>query len=183
VAAEREGASDVLRRAIGANVQYYAAIGKLTVEYLQALAALTDDAVVPRGGRFPTGMDGHEPASPPSPRPAAVSPQPAAIVLEAGQDGTATGLFMVENALAEKVSAPIAASAFRAEDGREVTPKLAFEPEVVTLEPGEQMLVRVSATIDHALEPDLGYRGELSVPGVAGTRVPLVLRRRPSSAA
>jgi hypothetical protein len=178
VADDLNRSADLIRRALDANLQYYAAIGKHTVEYVQALAALVDGV---RQSNPPgsTPLPRAHAAAPPPLAPArpASTATPAALVLEAADGGTATGLFMVENALTERVSAPIAPSAFRAEDGREVAPKLALEPEAVTLAPGEQMLVRVTAMIDGSYEPDVGYRGELTVPGIAGTRVPLVLRR------
>lgn len=191
MATDLNRSADLLRRAVEANLQYYLAVGKHTVDYLKALGALAEDAGIlgrssapalttaaPGSPARPLGSP-PDPPGPAPPAPRAAAPRPAALVLEAAPGGTATGLFMVENALAERVSAPITASPFRAEDGREVAPVLVFEPEIVTLSPGEQMLVRVSATIDEALEPQVGYRGELSVPGIAGTRVPLVLRRTP----
>ena len=100
------------------------------------------------------------------------------MVLEAEGGGTAIGVFLVENLLDEKVSAPVSASAFAAPDGREVAVPLAFEPEVVILEPGEQILVRVTAQLADDLEADVSYRAELAVPGVIGTKVPIVARRR-----
>jgi hypothetical protein len=87
-------------------------------------------------------------------------------------------VFLVENLLTEKVSAPVSASAVAAPDGREVAVPLAFDPEVVVLEPGEQILVRVAARVDDGLEADVSYRAEVAVPGVIGTRVPIVVRRR-----
>ena len=198
MAADLNRSADLLRRAVEANLQYYVGVGKHTADYLKALGALAEDAGILGGssarsaapaltasapgspGRPPGSLPG--PPGPAPPAPPGAPPRPAALVLEAPSGGTSTGLFMVENALAERVSAPITASPFRAEDGCEVSPVLVFEPEIVTLSPGEQMLVRVSATIDEALEPHVGYRGELSVPGIAGTRVPLVLRRTPGEA-
>ena len=196
MAADLNRSADLLRRAVEANLQYYLAVGKHTVDYLKALGALAEDAGIvgqssarSAGPVLPGSASPRPIGSPPGPPTAASSaappstpPRPAALVLEAPPGGTATGLFMVENALAAPVSAPITASAFRSEGGREVSPMLVFEPEIITLSPGEQMLVRVSVTIDEALEPQVGYRGELSVPGVAGSRVPLVLRRTPGEA-
>ena len=100
------------------------------------------------------------------------------MVLEAEGGGTAIGVFLVENLLAEKVSAPVSASSFADPDGREVAVPLAFDPEVVILEPGEQILVRVTAQVADDLEADVSYRAELAVPGVIGTKVPIVARRR-----
>lgn len=185
MASEPHPPGGVLRRAVDANLRYYEALGRLSVEYLQTLAGLVEDVTLPRLGGVSMSRSALPPTAPPGPalppRPAPEGAAPvAALVLEAEQGGTATGLFMVQNTLPEKVSAPVLVSSFRAEGGGEAAPKLVLDPEVVTLGPGEQMLVRVTTAIDEALAPDVSYRGELSVPGVAAKGIPLVLRRRSS---
>ena len=162
-------AEDVLRRALEANLQYYAALGRLTVDYLEALGSIARQVEVPT-----RTLTFRQTPSAPVPAPA----PPAVTVLEAEAGGTAIGVFLVENLLTEKVSAPVSASALAAPDGREVAVPLAFDPEVVVLEPGEQILVRVAARVDDGLEADVSYRAEVAVPGVIGTRVPIVVRRR-----
>jgi hypothetical protein len=102
------------------------------------------------------------------------------MVLEAAAGDRALGVFLVENRLQSRVSAPIMASAFTDPEGREFRPGLVFEPEVVTLDPGEQLLVRVAALLDEPLLPEVDYRGELTIPGLSGSRVKLVLRQRPA---
>jgi hypothetical protein len=168
---------DVLRRALDANLQYYAAIGRLTVDYLEALGAIARHVEAPKLGS-PTVTLRPSPPAPPGPPPA--PPAPAVMVLEAEAGGTAIGVFLVENLLGERVAAPVSASPLAGPDGREVDVPLAFDPEVVVLEPGEQILVRVSAQLDGELESDVGYRAEVAVPGVIGTKVPIVVRRRAS---
>jgi hypothetical protein len=169
--ADAEPANDVLRRALEANLQYYAALGRLTVDYLEALGSIATKRTVTFRQTAP---------APPVPAPAQVPAAPAVMVLEAEAGGTAIGVFLVENLLTEKVSAPVSASAVTSPDGREMDVQLAFDPEVVVLEPGEQILVRVAARLDGDLDPEVGYRAELAVPGVIGTSVPIVVRRRPS---
>ncbi len=176
--AEAGPAGDVLRRALEANLQYYAALGRLTVDYFEALGSIARQVEVPAklGNRTITLRQAEPAPAAPAPAPA----PPAVMVLEAEGGGTAIGVFLVENLLGEKVSAPVSASAVAAPDGREVALPLAFDPEVVVLEPGEQILVRVNARIADELEPDVSYRAELAVPGVIGTKVPIVVRRRGS---
>jgi hypothetical protein len=176
--AEAGSGNDVLRRALEANLQYYAALGRLTVDYLEALGSIARQVEVPAnlGNRTITFRQSAPAPAAPAPAP----PPPAVMVLEAEGGGAAIGVFLVENLLAEKVSAPVSASAFSAPDGREVALPLAFDPEVVVLEPGEQILVRVIAQVGEDLEPDVSYRAELAVPGVIGTKVPIVARRRAS---
>jgi hypothetical protein len=55
------------------------------------------------------------------------------------------------------------------------------EPGVVSLEPGGRTLVQIIATITDDLNVGAAYQGEVSVPGLSNTRVPLVLRRRESA--
>jgi hypothetical protein len=177
--AEAGSGNDVLRRALEANLQYYTALGRLTVDYLEALGSIARQVEVPAklGNRTITFRQSAPAPAAPAPAP---PPPPAVMVLEAEGGGAAIGVFLVENLLAEKVSAPVSASAFSAPDGREVTLPLAFDPEVVVLEPGEQILVRVIAQVGEDLEADVSYRAELAVPGVIGTKVPIVARRRAS---
>jgi hypothetical protein len=169
-----DAGSDVVRRALEANLQYYSALGRLTLDYFEALGSIARQVEVPAnlGNRTITFRQ-MTPAAP-----AAPAQLPAVMVLEAEAGGTAIGAFLVENLLNEKVSAPVSASAFAAPDGREVAVPLAFDPEVVVLEPGEQILVRVTAQVADDLDADVSYRAELAVPGVIGTKVPIVARRR-----
>ena len=48
---------------------------------------------------------------------------------------------------------------------------------MVVLDPGEQVLVRVVATIDEALETGVGYRGEVTVPGLVSRGLSITVRR------
>ncbi|HEX8158215.1 MAG TPA: hypothetical protein VF526_12595 [Solirubrobacteraceae bacterium] len=187
---------DLLQRALDAQLRYYAEVGRLTVEYLETLGDLsrTFDLKLPgtdrtfRWSPSDGGSAARESYAPPPPQPAAeataVASPPAspAIVLEGEAGGTATGLFLVENSSSERVASPIAASVFTSSAGGEVQPKLGFEPEIVSLEPGEQLLVHLTAAIDDDLEEGVGYRGALRVPGLQGTEVAIVLRRRAAAA-
>jgi hypothetical protein len=172
------GSGALVRRAVDANLRYYEAVGEITLDYLRALRALAGEA----GGTrwIPAPAPAPAPAPPPSAPPPAAPPP--TLVLEAEPGETAIGAFLVQNLLAERVSAPVSVGAFTTPDGREVAVRLTLDPEVVTLEPGEQMLVRAAATIGEELEPGVSHRGEISVPGLTGTRVPLVVRRRDSAA-
>ena len=167
---EQKPGIELLRRAVEAGLRYHQAVATSTLEYLNTLGELA------RQVRPPTVQVGSPPHPAPAPQPPA--PPPPALVLEAEAGGTAVGAFMVENGRSEKISAPVSASTFTAAGHGEVEPKLAFEPEIVALEAGEQMLVRVAAVIDDQLDEGVGYRGEIAVPGAATAGVPVVLRRR-----
>jgi hypothetical protein len=174
---ESDQMAEVWRRAIDANMRYYRAVGELAIGHVRAVTAVV-------------GELWRVPAAPAPPtRPREVEPErtqmigQAAMVLESEAGLAAIGAFVVANGLDRKVSAPIVASPFVSTEGQEVRPELAFEPEVVLLEPGEQVLVRIAAAVDASLEPGVGYRGELTVPDLPGTRIPIVLRRRQAQVA
>jgi hypothetical protein len=178
---DRLGFPDALKQVFDASVRYYEGIGRLTLEYWRASLTALGDLPLPKrtgtGAERPAG-GGAEPNAGPT-RNTSPSLTPA-MVLEAEAGAQAVGVFLVENRLPRKVSAPVVGTAFVDEKGREVRPVLRFEPEVVTLEPGEQVLVRVAALVDQSLEPETSYRGEVTVPGLTGGRVRLVLRQRRS---
>lgn len=177
----------LLRRALDAQLTYYAAVSRVTMEYLEAIAGLAGDITVPinlgdhtilvpserADAAAPTAR--RPPAS--SPAQTQASPPPPALVLEAPAGACAVGVFLVENLRAECVSGPVEVSGFTSADGRAVESSLLLDPAVVSLEAGEQVLVGVTATISDELEPGVSYRGMLSVPGLAGGGMPIVIRR------
>jgi len=176
---EEQGLSRVLSRVLEANLHYYEGLGRLTADYLRVLVGAVGDVRLPvrlgrHGSSTPSSAEATPvPSTPPAPAPA--------MVLEAESGGQAVGAFLVENRLPKRVSAPVVASSFVDPAGREVRPALVLEPEVVTLDPGEQVLVRVMTTVREDLESGVTYRGDIMVPGVWGGRVHLVLRRRPDA--
>ena len=106
------------------------------------------------------------------------NPAPASMMVLEGAVGTkALGVFLVENGFPRAVSASASASTFVDENGNEVNPTVEFQPASIVLEPGEQMLVKVMANIDETIPAGVRYRGEIGVPGLMGTRIPVVLGR------
>lgn len=171
--------ADLMRRAVEANVQYFTTLSKLAVEYLEtvlgSVANLTPQPA--SNGGSPASdetIDVDVPAAPAPPGPT--------ILLEAEAGGHALGVLLVENVLAEAVSARIVVSPFVDSSGREARTAIRVDPETISLEPKEQVLVRLVAAIDDSLIPGADYRAEVSVPDLPGTCVPLVLRRRATAA-
>jgi len=162
---------EMFRRAVDLNLRYYGAIGKLTAEYLREVVNVVGEM----GASAGAASRGGQPT-------AASRPAAAQMVLEAHAGETAMGVFLVENSLAAEVKAGIVASVFADAAGRQAAPKVTFDPPAVSLRPGEQLLVRAYAQISEELEPDVRYFGEFLVPELQGTRIPVVLRRRPSGA-
>jgi len=171
------GIDELWRRALELNVRYYTSLGKLTAEYFKDLAVAMS-SVSQAAGQQPTAAApaGARPVA--APRPAA---QPAATpvtVLEGEAGSTAMGVFLVGNSLPQDVSARVSASPMVDENGRQGKVEFVFDPPVISLRAGEQLLVRVMAVIDPTLDIGASYRGELSIPELGGTRIPVSVRRR-----
>lgn len=165
------------RDASEAGVRYYTRLGGLALELAETLVPVI-------GELRPTVR-----LSPDPPRtPAAKPPDPPGdagrqtIVIEAAAGRSGLGVFMVENTTARRVSAPVGVSTFTDAGGREVSPAVTFSPDVISLEPGDQVLVQVAAAVNDTFEPDVRYQAEISIPRLAGAKIPLVVRRRPGTA-
>jgi hypothetical protein len=152
------------RRAFDAYVAYYRSVGRLTANYARAVAGTA--------GELRPG-----PSEQPTARPTTAASAPATMALEAEVGAVAVGMFVVENSGLSRVSGALELSSLIDPNGQDVHPELGFEPERVTLEPGEQMVVQAAVKIDRSLRTGVDYRGEVSVPGLPGTRVPIVVRR------
>ena len=151
-----------------AGLRYYGRLGTLTLDLAQTL--------VPALGELRPSLR----LAPESlAEPEAAAPGGQTIVIEAAAGRCGLGVFMVENTTAQSVSAPVGVSGFAAPAGNEAAPKVRFSPEVVALDPGDQVLVQVAATVDRTLEPGVRYQAEISIPQLSGARIPLVVRRRP----
>lgn len=174
--AEGPPPDEPLRRALEANLQYYEALGRATRDYWAAVSRLWRDLPLRVGNvRFgaPAGPGlAARPAAAPAPA------APATLVLEAEAGGEAQGVFMVDNRLSRTVSTAVVTSAFADPSGRAVRPVLRVVPGVVTLEPAGRTLVQLFAAVTDDLDPDVDYRGEVSVPGLSDRGIPVVLRRR-----
>ncbi|MEO8450586.1 MAG: hypothetical protein ABI647_12375 [Gemmatimonadota bacterium] len=162
-----------LRQAMEASLRYYAALGQVTQEYFKALFGIANT--------FPIRLGGGGTNSASTPRPAnnaSVPASAATLVLEAPAGSEAQGVFMVENRLPRTVSTAVVTSAFADPSGRAVEYPLRVVPSVITLEPGGRTLVQIFATVTDTLEPNVPYRGEVNVPGLAERGIPVLLRRQ-----
>jgi len=171
---------ELYRRALDLNLRYYASMGKLTADYLRDITTAISNV------QTTTSTDQTRYA-PPQPGPSTVPPRPASaprtgvpavMVFEGDGGSTAMGVFLIGNSLDHEVSAPVTASPVVNDAGVAVNIAFAFDPAVVNLRPGEQLLVRATAVIDPVLEPGARYRGEFLIPELLGTRIPFVIRRR-----
>jgi len=173
--------AEIAQRALDVHVRYYAGLGQLVID---SLGALFGTIVTIRGeapGNFPVGEERS------SGSPAEQQQRASTIVLEGKAGSHPMGVFLVENGLSREICASVVNSAFTDPAGRKVKPDFQFEPKTIRLAPKEQMVVRMTVPIGKALQPNVGYRGEVIVPDLPGTRLPVVLRRctdvvRPSRA-
>jgi hypothetical protein len=110
-------------------------------------------------------------------------PEPAAILLEGEAGSTAVGFFVVENSLPHEISTRVEVSPLAASDGRQIQSALRFDPGNISLGAGEQVVARVTTKISRRLVAGTRYQGEILVPGVAGARIPIVLRRKATARA
>ncbi|HEX2093439.1 MAG TPA: hypothetical protein VHG28_13625 [Longimicrobiaceae bacterium] len=176
---ETPGIPEAVRRIANANLRYYEGLGRLTVDYVRAMAGLVSDL---SASVFPASAPPLAARPAPSPpRESAPAPPGAVLVLEGAAGVEVGGVFRVSNDLRRSVSAPVVLSAFRDESGREHVLPLRVEPAVVELEAGEQTLVEVRGAIPADVEPGVAYRAEITVPGLAAGSVPVVLRRLPDA--
>jgi hypothetical protein len=160
----------VWRDAAEASLRYYGRLGGLVLELAEALAPSL-------AGLRPTIRLSSDPSSTTVPPiDAGERPRAQTIVIEAAAGQSGVGVFMVENTTAQKVSGPIGVSPFADPSGREIRPEVTFSPDVISLEPGDQVLVQVAAAVDDSLEPGVRYGAEISIPQLSRTTIPLVLR-------
>ena len=155
--------SELLRRTMQTNIGFYADLVDISANYLKNLSNIFDE----------TSNAANEKEQPEKPR-----SESTVLVLEAEAGETAEGYFMVENQLTRKVPADIVASPIVDANDHQIAQKLQFEPTSINLEPGEKIVVQVTADIDQTLEPGTGYRGTITVPGLSDTPAAIVIRRR-----
>lgn len=173
--------SEAWRRAVDANARYYQEWGRLAERYVRdlngVLSSYRTDQTRP-AARAATA------SAPPSPAPvvpepavpAPVVPAPAALVLEGPPGAVTQGAVLVENHLSHPVSAVV-------ESRMESAVEIAVDPAAVELAPGESAVVRVRATVPAGAAAGDEIAGQLQVPELVGTVVPLLVRVLPPAPA
>ncbi len=164
-------------RALDANLRYTALLSELAGRSLELLLTAVSE-VGPQIISTTTAVQEVDRVTSIPPAPA---PSPAAMVLEGEAGSRAFGLFVVENKLPKEVSTRVEVGPLVDSDGQEIPSVLRFEPGVITLAPGEQVVARVSAHINRGLAAGVRYQGEISIPGIAGARIPIIVRRVPKT--
>jgi hypothetical protein len=144
-----------------AGLRFWGRLGQLAFQSVAAVVAERREGDVIAAGAHPVQASSAE--------------RTILVEAEAGQPGLA--VFIVENSTLERFSVSVDVSAFVDAEGREARPKITFRPEVITLDPGEQTVVQATVAVDETLAPGVRYDGDISVPGLPGTRIPIVVRR------
>jgi hypothetical protein len=150
-----------------AGLRFWGRLGRLAFESVSAIATERRNDVTPAAAVAAAARV--EAPTPPAEHTILVE-------AEAGQSGRA--VFLVENRTPEPVSVSVEVSPFVDGKGREVRPQIAFRPEVITLDPGEQTVVEAAVAVDQTLKAGIRYRADMSVPALPGTTIPIVVRRR-----
>ncbi|MBC7894951.1 MAG: hypothetical protein H7066_06040 [Cytophagaceae bacterium] len=154
--------SELMKRAVQANAKFYKGWLDLSFEYFRTISGVL-------GTETETNTPVQE-----------VDTGAGALVLE-GEAGTMVhGSFLVSNDMDKPITAAFSGSDFRDPRGASVAAKTSFEPTSLQLAPGEQKVVQVSIHIDDTLSAGVGYAGEISMKGLEGFTVPVVLRRQHS---
>jgi hypothetical protein len=172
----REGKAvleSTFKRTLEANCRYYEAMANATASYLQTLAALLTDVVASRASS-PSAAVASASASSANAQSRAAS----TLVLEGVAGTRAVAAFAVDNSLDVGVTASVEASRFRSEHGHEIEASLTLEPARFTLQPGERQQILISATFGEHMQADVSYRGQIRVPHLSNTVVPVLLRRK-----
>jgi hypothetical protein len=167
----------VLGRALDANLRYNAVLGELAIRAFDLLVSAVSE-IGPQIVSTATRVQ--EATAIPIPPAMPSVPSPAPILLEGEGGKRAFGLFVVENNLPQQISARVEVGPLVDPNGREIKAVLRFEPGVITLAPKEQVVAKVSARISRGLIAGVRYQGEIRVPGSAGARIPIVVRRKPT---
>jgi hypothetical protein len=163
-------------RALDANLRYTALLSELAGRGLELLLSAVSEVGPQIVATTNAVQEASRVTSIPSVNPPA--PSPAAMVLEGEAGSRAFGLFVVENKLPKEVTARVVVGPLIDPDGQEIPSILRFEPGIITLAPGEQVVAKVSAHISRGLEAGVRYQGEISVPGIAGAGIPIIVRRK-----
>ena len=158
---------NAVRRALDLNVRFYSDLTRLGVDYLRDISQAFGELRPEAGKGERSTHEGH------AERPAA-----RVLVLEAPAGATATAEFVVTNHLKTVVSTRVAITPFVDSTGHLADVELTFEPDDIELQPGEQVIVRVKTRIGEAMHAGASYRGELTVPDLGGSGIPIVVRRR-----
>jgi hypothetical protein len=166
-----------LGRALDANLRYNAVLGELAIRAFDLLVSAVSE-IGPQIVSTATRVQ--EATAIPIPPAMPSVPSPAPILLEGEAGRRAFGLFVVENNLPQQISARVEVGPLVDPNGREIKAVLRFEPGVITLAPKEQVVAKVSARISRGLIAGVRYQGEIRVPGIAGARIPIVVRRKPT---
>ncbi|MEP7347780.1 MAG: hypothetical protein ABI877_21095, partial [Gemmatimonadaceae bacterium] len=158
--ADSTGLSDIVRRAAQANAKLYKGWMDLSLDYLRGLSEIFSGATSPTAPvqEMDSGAG--------------------ALVLEGEVGRLVRGSFLVSNDLERPVSCDFVSSDFKDPAGASLYAKADFDPPSLELGPGEQRVVRVAIAIDDSLSPGVGYAGEISIRGMDGFAVPVVLRRQ-----
>ncbi|MCC6316996.1 MAG: hypothetical protein IT361_04820 [Gemmatimonadaceae bacterium] len=155
--------TEVARRLVQANARLYKGWLDLSMEYVRGVSEIL-------AGAPPGGTSAGSPVT-------EVEGSAGALVIEGEAGKVVKGSFLVTNDLGRAVTCSFAGSDFRDARGAAVAARTTFSPAAVTLAPGEEQVVEVEVAVDDAFAAGVGYAGEVTIKGLDGMAVPIVVRR------
>ena len=162
--AEGGDVKELLGRVLEANARLYRGWVDLSLDYLRDVTQMLD----PEQTSSDTSAEGSE----------AVEEDAGALVLEGMGGESARAAFLLTNDLGRPLKCEPVASSFTGPDEAATRPKVSFEPKSVELAPGEQRVVQAIVKVGKRLPAGVAYTGAISIKGMDGFSVPVVLRRR-----
>ena len=154
--------TEIVKRTAQANAKFYKGWMDLSLEYVRGISGIF-------GGSTESMAPVQE-----------MDAGGGALVLEGEAGSVVGGTFLVSNDLDRSVSCKFVASDFKGAGGASVFVKAVFDPPGLELGAGEQRVIQVSIPINDKLDAGVGYAGEISIGGMEGFAVPVVLRRHHS---
>jgi hypothetical protein len=98
------------------------------------------------------------------------------VVLKGPPGETVSGAFVLENQRSETVEATVLATPFVDLAGDHVDIPLTLEPSRVSLDPGQEVVVRLTTVMPAGMSLDQQLQGAIHVPGLTTSTVPVVVR-------
>jgi hypothetical protein len=177
-------------RLIEARFRFRRQMAEMTLAYYRNALQIGVEAMRGAAGAKPAPADGKpatekpwsfswnrsQPENGEAPRRPQPAEPPPRLLLEGATGDVVVAAFGVENSMTEPCLAT-----FRLAPGSDLAPFegfVSFLPAQVSLQPAEQAVVQVSATIAASMVANSSYTGEIDVDGLPASGIPIVIRRR-----
>src|SRR5258708_3586575 len=142
----KETSNSMWSRALQADLRYATKVSQLAAVGLESLLLVLENSTPQFAVAKSASRQRHSPPT------VSLPPRPSTVVLEGEGGSSAVGFFIVENTLGREISTPVQIAPLTAANGRQIETILRFQPGEITLEAGQQAVVRVKAHISRRLQ-------------------------------